>query len=222
MADKKKSNKSSKTTPNPALRIDLAETAVSKWIIHPKFSLSEVAASNGITLRELLLQFKSREELLSYYYESRWVLFQTLKDQVPNYNEYTVEEKLSNLFYSLIDLMSPQKDFVRKTAHSPLFCGFHKAFQKEIRTIFSGKEVSNTIKIAMATPVAEFLWISFMGVLRYWISDTSSEGENTAALIDKGVAVVAELATNPLGDKVIDLGRFLLREFPLSREWSTK
>ena len=222
MANKKKSNKSSKATPNPALKIDLAETAVSKWMIHPKFSLSEVATAQGLTLRELLLLFKSREELLSYYYESRWVLFQTLKDQVPNYDDYTVEEKLSNLFYSLIDLMSPQKDFVRKTAHTPLFCGFRKAFQKEIRTIFSGKEVSKSTKVAMATPVAEFLWVSFMGVLRYWISDTSTEGENTAALIDKGVAVVAELATNSFGDKVIDLGRFLLREFPLSKEWGAK
>lgn len=217
-----KKQSSSKTTTDPALKIDLAETAVAKWMIHPSFSLSEVATAHNISLRELLLQFKNREALLSYYYDSRWVLFQTLKEQVPNYDAYTVEEKLSNLFYSMIELMSPQKEFVRKTSRSSLFCKFRSDFQAEMRSIFSGNEVSNSAKIVLATPVSEFLWLSFIGVLQYWISDTSTEGENTAALIDKGVAVISELASNSLGDKVIDLGRFLLREFPLSKEWGAK
>ena len=98
-----------------ALKIDLVETAVSNWMISKKFSLAGVAGAHGLSTRELLRHFENREELLGYYYESRWVLFKTLKEQVPDYEGYTVEEKLSNLFYTLFELMSTEKEFVRKT-----------------------------------------------------------------------------------------------------------
>lgn len=228
-----------------ALKIDLAETAVSKWLISRTFSMAEVAEMHGITLRELLLHFKNREELLSYYYESRWVAFQTLKDQVPDYHAYTTEEKLSNLIYSILDLISPQKEFIRKTFSQyvlaphvqpsddrsscirnsescQLRSSFHKAFNAEIRSVFSGGDVSKTSKVLVATPAQELLWLSFLGILRYWLEDTSKDSENTAALVDKWVSVLAELATSSLGDKVLDLGRFLLRELPLQKIWNPK
>lgn len=224
---------------DPALTIDLAETAISKWMISRTFSLAEVASHHNITLRELLLHFKNREELLAYYYESRWILFQTLKEQVPDYHGYTIEEKLSNLIYSLLDLMSPQKEFIRKTfSHYVLIprelsgCSrmksctrrtpFHEAFNSEIRSMFSREEISKTSKVIVATPALELIWLSFLGIIRYWLQDTSKDGENTAALIDKFTAVLAELATSSLGDKMIDLGRFLMRELPLQSVWNPK
>ena len=198
---------------DPTLRIDLSEKAADLWLVDERFSLAELADRQGISLGELLLEFDSRRELLAHYFDSRWTLFRTLKSQVPDYAAYTAQERLANLLYSLLDLMSPQKTFViRAFGRYGNTESFRGEFRAEIREAFESPELSNAAKLVLSGPFYEAVWWAFMGLLEYWGRDRSKGGEDTAALIDKSVALLAELLTNAVADKALDLGRFLIRD----------
>lgn len=205
---------------DPTLRIDLSEKAADLWLVDERFSLAELADRQGITLGELLLEFDSRRELLTHYFDSRWTLFRTLKSQVPDYASYTAQERLANLLYSLLDLMSPQKTFViRAFGRYGNTDSFRREFRSEIREAFESPELSNAARLVLSGPFYEAVWWAFMGLLDYWGRDRSKGGEDTAALIDKSVALLAELLTNGVADKALDLGRFLLRD--ARNAWNT-
>lgn len=214
----------------PSIRIQLAEAAADAWMLDPSFSLAELADATGVTLADVLREFDDRTALLSYYYESRWALYGSLKAQVPDFESYSVEEKLSNLFYSLIDLMSDRKGFVARTAFDHLSASaipgatlhpFQREFRGEIRSILGSKDASAGAKaqdvsaagrLAIITPVLDALYASFLGILYFWIHDESKEGERTAALIDKWIALISELFRSSIADKSIDLARFLAKD----------
>lgn len=198
---------------DPTLRIDLAEKAADLWLVDRRFSLAELADRQGIALRDLLLEFDTRRDLLTFYFDSRWTLFRTLKGQVPDYGTYTAQERLSNLLYSLLDLMSPQKTFVVQAfGRYGNTEAFRKAFREEMREAFDSPELSASARVVLIGPFYEAVWLAFLGLLDYWGRDRSKNGEDTAALIDKSVALLAELLTNAVADKALDLGRFLLRD----------
>lgn len=199
------------------LRIALCEGAVERWLVGKRFSLGDLADSQGVTLARLLELFDGREALLSGYYDTRWIAFDTLRAQVPGYDSYSFDEKLGNLFYSLIDLMRPQKTFVCRTW--PRYLGsiqelggsaFRSAFHREIRTLLSSGDVSRSSSAVMRlTPATDLIWLAFLGIVEYWCRDASHDGEKTMALIDKWVALIGAVASSEIADKGLDLARFL-------------
>jgi hypothetical protein len=212
------------------LRIALCEGAVGQWLVEKRFSLADLADSQGVTLARLLELYDGRDALLSGYYDTRWIAFHTLRAQVPGYDDYTFEEKLGNLLYSLIDLMRPQKSFVCRTwprylgylpdpgglaASSGNRCisrgsAFRSAFHKELGTLLSSGDVSTSSRAVMRlTPAMDLIWLAFLGIVDYWCRDNSHDGEKTMALIDKWVALLGAAASSGIADKGLDLARFL-------------
>jgi AcrR family transcriptional regulator len=59
---------------------------------------------------------------------------------------------------------------------------------------------------------AEILWDFYIGVIYYWLRDSSSQSANTSQMIDKTLALLNELLKTNVLSKLLDLLQFFIRQ----------
>ncbi|MCC5941485.1 MAG: hypothetical protein JJU37_08075 [Balneolaceae bacterium] len=204
------------------LKRKISKAATKRYITNRYFSIASLAETLGIKESEILEQFKTRTSILQYYYESRVHLCKEQSRFIDGYESFSLSEKLSNLFLTMIDLFSEEKEFVRKT-YSALIVkrecgnnGFKKQMTNELKELFLGDE---TISTAGRPFVNRYLfhavYLQFHGLMWFWLSDDSPNHENTLALIDKWSTLIEEIFYSKITDKSFDLLKFLAYNSPL-------
>ncbi|TVR17370.1 MAG: hypothetical protein EA391_05040 [Balneolaceae bacterium] len=204
------------------LKRKISEAAAMRAAVNRFFSISSLAAKAGVKESEIDELFKTRNEILEYYYESRISAYREQREMIDDYSQFTLSEKLSNLFLMLIELLSEDKQFVEKT-YSQLvvnktFCrsGFRHELIAELNQIFSDDEkVSTTCRPFLNKYSYNFIFTQFHGLVWFWLSDKSPHQENTLALIDKWSALIEEICYSKITDKSFDLLKFLAYNSPL-------
>jgi hypothetical protein len=60
--------------------------------------------------------------------------------------------------------------------------------------------------------IKETIWLQFIGILHFWISDESAGFEKTDMLIEKSTHVGFDVLDLKLPESIIDFGKFLFKE----------
>jgi len=206
-----------------SLKIRISEAGAERYVENPRFTIQSLAKKLDIDNKEIFQLFPNRSEILSFFYESRLLLYKDQTQQIENYQDYSLSEKLSLLYLTMLDLFQDHREFVLLTYKEKIICSlsthpFEKVFKHEVKQIFaSDNNLCSGTGLLMNSAFYYSLFQTFNGLLYFWSRDSSSSYENSSALVDKWASFVQEVFYTKIADKGLDLGKFLFYNSPLSQ-----
>jgi hypothetical protein len=204
-------------------KIQIAEAAAERFIINRYFTFESLAAKVNMKPAEIMDFFPSRFSMLDYYYESRLILYNQQTSNIPGYPDFTLQEKLSNLFLGLLDQFREHRDFVLTTYKSRAIknagkTNFENLLKRELKFIFENDpKISGTCSVFLNSVLYQSLLWQFHGLIYFWMNDESLHQENSLALTDKWTAFIEELYYSKITDSGVDLGKFLFYHSPFQQ-----
>ena len=205
------------------LKIRISEAGAERYVENPRFTIQSLAKKLDVDSKKIFDLFPNRSEILNFFYESRILLYRDQTQQIKNYSDYSLDEKLSLLYLTLLDLFQDHREYVLLTYKEKVICSmsphpFEKHFKNELKQIFhSDKNLCSGSSLLLNSAFYYTLFQTFNGFLYFWSRDASSNSENSIALIDKWASFVQEVFYTKIADKGLDLGKFLFYHSPFSQ-----
>lgn len=192
-----------------------------------KVAMREIANQCKMSDAAIYNYFKSKEEMVLAAYE---LLFEQALQELKNTDdlgELKVHEKFHLLVTEVLNRFFQYENFVRET-FSTIFLqpiGFgdsvvrlRKAFSREVNAILEEGERSGELA---ANPLRELtahlFWDYLLGVIFYWLKDTSDMKTRTTELIERTTAMIVEILRVPIIQHGLGVLQFLIREHLLTR-----
>ncbi len=207
------------------LKRKISEAATKRYCINKFFTIQSLADSLKITEDEIFENFSTRRSILYYFYVSRIHIYAEQKEAIEGFTEFTLSEKLSNLFLTLLDQFDEQGDFVKRTYTSYIIKGackealFRDELIKELKEIFtSDPNISTACKPLINKYLYQIVVLQFHALIQFWKSDKSRNHENSMALVDKWCSLVEEVCYSKITDKGFDLLKFIAYNSPLNKK----
>ncbi|HEX2717680.1 MAG TPA: TetR family transcriptional regulator [Gemmatimonadaceae bacterium] len=172
-------------------------------------TMRAVAEEAGVSLGNAYYYFESKEELVQAFYERSHR--EHLAAAVPRLDEKDFRKRLLATLHAKIDTSEPYHRFsgvlFRSAAdpHSPLnpFSAASRAVREEaiefMGELIDGSSLKPPQDLRVELP--QLLWLYEMGIVLFWIFDTSRERRRTRVLIDRTVPIVTRLialGANPI------------------------
>ncbi|MRJ10462.1 TetR/AcrR family transcriptional regulator [Ornithobacterium rhinotracheale] len=154
------------------------------------------------------------------------ILFQKTLQTLANtedYDSFSPKEKLLSFYFTFFENLKANRSFAIFSLEPANPLKLRRALkdlkqlftqylnQIEVEKIDLKKENLNQI---VERSVQEMGWAQFMGILRFWMNDTSTDFEKTDLLIEKSTDVGLDLIDPKILNKWVDLGKFLWKEKP--------
>lgn len=174
---------------------------------YDKTTMRSIATEAGVSLGNAYYYFSSKEHLVQAFYD------QLQEDHaaaavVVLTREGTFARQLTGVMEAFLDVAGPYHEFAGKffknaaEPASPLspFSGESAAAREASIAIFRDVVARNDLKapIAVIEELPELLWLMHMGVVLFWVHDTSRDQERSRMLVRQA---------GPLVDKLVRLTR---------------
>ena len=201
-------------------KIKIAETAAKRYIENQRFTIQSLADELDIKSSEIFELFPNRKSILLFFYESRIFTYREQKKSIDDYSEFSLSEKISNLFLTLLDQFLEHREFVLMTykkmiARNPLSNTFEREFKDELKSIFqSDQNISGSSKFFVNQFLYTTIYCHFHALVLFWSKDESEKYEQSFALVDKWCSLIEELFYSKIIDKGFDFGKFLFYNSP--------
>lgn len=202
-------------------KIKISEAATRRYIENNRFTIQSLADELSISSSEIFDLFPNRSSILRFYYESRLIIYNDQTKKIDGYKDFTLSEKLNNLFQTITDLFQENREFVLLTYRKMIVescssTAFKDEFIKALKSIFySDSHIPSSSKPFINGLLFNTLFIQFHGLILFWKYDESHAHENTMALTDKWCSLIEELYYSKTIDKGLDFVKFLLTNSPL-------
>lgn len=206
----------------PDIKVKIAEAAALRYIENSRFTIQSLADELKISANEIFDFFPNRSSILRFYYESRFIIYNDQLKKIDGYKDFTLGEKLNNLYQTLIDLFRDNREFVLLTYRKMVVesCGssaFRNEFIKALKSIFyADTNIPASSKPFLNKILFNTLFLKFHGLILFWKYDESHTYENTMALIDKWCTLIEEIYYSETIDKGLDLAKFLFINSPFN------
>ncbi|MEO0469964.1 MAG: TetR family transcriptional regulator C-terminal domain-containing protein [Bacteroidota bacterium] len=140
----------------------------------------------------------------------------------PEYKTYGTPEKLAGLLFTWIQVMTPQRSFVKflsENATYPFLSleaeylqSTREPFQAYVRKVIKGGVESGEVadRIFITKYYKNAFWGQARFVLNYWLNDDSNGFERTDAAIEKSLRFFYDIIQPNALDSGFDLFRFLV------------
>ena len=207
-------------------RIKISETAARRYIENNRFTIQSLADDLDMESAEIFELFPNRKSILLYFYQSRILLYKEQVKSIDNYADFTLSEKLSNLFLTLLDHFLEYREYVLETynkliSKNALSTDFEKEFKDELKTIFKGDDqISGAASFFVSQLLFKTIYCHFHALILFWSNDESEKYEQSYALVDKWCSLIEEIFYNKILDKGFDFGKFLLYNSPFKQAFS--
>jgi len=201
-------------------KIQIARAAADLYLKNNRFKMAALADEAEVELDLVLDYFPNRTSVLEYYYEASFIEYKEVTKQIQGYDEFTLAEKLSNLSYTLLDLFSKQKPFVRKTYRSIIVCSakktsFSEMFKKELQLIYETDPRQSALSSVFNNRLLYKAGLAnFHLLIGYWLEDESTGDQKTMELVDKWTAFIEEIHYTAILDRGFDFAKFLYYNSP--------
>ena len=150
--------------------------------------------------------------------------FDTLKKQ-PEYQEFSVRDKLLTFHYSLIEVFKKNRSFMLLSyprMSKPMMMKPNMVLNKAKsefldyaqELIIEGqenREIVQRILLQLNNQYPQLLWRLTLSVTEFWIKDSSRLFEKTDSLIEKSVNASMDLMGQTAFDSLFDLGKFMFQ-----------
>ncbi len=224
-----------KTSKGEQTRTRILEAALSLFMERgfEATTMRAVAEEAGVSLGNAYYYFESKEELVQAFYERSHA--EHLAAATPRLaDEKDFRKRLLATLHAKIDTSEPYHRFsgvlFRSAAdpHSPLnpFSEASRAVREEAIAFMGDLIDRSSLKppTDLRAELPQLLWLYEMGIILFWIFDTSRERRRTRLLINRTVPIVTRLITlggnpilAPLRRSTLRLLRELQSDAPLTR-----
>lgn len=159
-----------------------------------------IARKAGIAEGTVFNYFKSKDDIALYFFEQEVDQAMATVRESPRLRKAPLEEKLFSLVHSQLEFLAHHERFIGAALihalkpASPLGPFSHRAQELRHRYLgFVEKLIEEAEPKHQRSPLTffapEVFWIYYLGVLLYWLYDTSEGKQNTLAFLDRSLNV---------------------------------
>lgn len=189
-------------------------------------TMREIAIAAGVGNATIYNYFATKEAILFGYYEDHMhACIQALKT-VEGFHNFSLQEQLHTFFETSLEHFLADREFVAETFRLVLLRGSRDwARVKPIRTAFlaavndmmgAAAEVGEIPEPVFQDLTCQLLMDAYIGVVHYWLADTSDGFENTSALIDRGLDLACAMLKAGISNKIFDFTIFIFKNHVLN------
>jgi AcrR family transcriptional regulator len=171
-------------------------------------TMRAVAAEAGVSIGNAYYYFASKEELIREFY-ARSQADHTAACRAVLAVDTDFGARLRGTLRALIDVLAPYHEFAAKffkhaaEPSNPLspFSPLSSPVREAATALYAEVVAGSTLRVnrELRAQLPELLWLYSLGVILYWVHDTSPGAAKTYALIDRTV---------PLADRLLSLSRY--------------
>src|SRR5713101_56491 len=200
--------KSPKTKPRPVGRRAQSKQAIREGIVKAALSLFQtrgfdatttkaIARKAGIAEGTVFNYFKSKDDIALHFFELEVDQAMAAVRENPRLRKAPLEEKLFTLVQSQLEFLAPYERFIGAAfiqalkPASPLGPFSHRAQELRHRYVGFVQELfeESLPKHPLTWVAPEAFWIYYLGVLLYWLHDSSPGKQNTLAFLDRSLSI---------------------------------
>ncbi|WP_242935203.1 TetR/AcrR family transcriptional regulator [Leptospira kobayashii] len=169
---------------------------------YEKTTMRSISSQAGVSLGSAYYYFESKEDIvLQFYYFSQ----EDAKVQSEEFNKSTndFKKRFKNIILYKIDSFAKYKNFVSVLAKnagdpnhsiSPFSEETKQIREDAIQIIREALESSNLkLKGEIVSLLPELLWLYQLGIVYFWISDSSKSSQRTKLIVDESLDMVFKL-----------------------------
>ncbi len=184
-------------------------------------TMREISSKAGFGTATIYNYFPTKEKILFAYFEDKHTELDVVMETIPDFDDFTLKEKLQIQIESLLDLYLNDREFVQEAYKlmfdSPLrtvseFASIKKSFVDKSKVIIDCAIENEEIP---GHPFQDFLihlyWDYSIIMTLYWLKDDSEGFSNTSQLIDMSLDLIVELLRSGIIPKVMDIFGFIFR-----------
>lgn len=179
------------------------------------FTLRRIAEKAGCETADISLFFNNKQAILRGFYNDIPARFQAQCTQIPEFETFTIGEKISNYVYTTFDLLSEHRDFVEETFDRMILSGDKHSWNVETVELFrhfiaSDERIPSANRMLVLDITYKLMVREYFQLVRYWLKDDSEGSERTIALVDKLTALGTELAYSGVLERGFDLAKYVV------------
>jgi AcrR family transcriptional regulator len=190
-------------------------------------TMKAIAKAANIGEATIYNYFPTKEAILFAYYEHQLQICAERLKSIQGFNKFTLQEQLQTFLETSLELFLPDREFVQesfKTIFYSLFQQYKQLqairnhFFKIVNDMFAAAvEVGEIPEQAFQEMLFQFVWDYYIGIIIYWLNDTSEQFNNTSLLIDKSLNLAVGVLKAGIVNKIFDIAQFLFKQHVLSR-----
>ena len=163
-----------------------------------------IARKAGIAEGTVFNYFKTKDDIALYFFEAEVDQAMAAVRDNPRLRKAPLEEKLFALVHSQLEYLAPYERFIgaallhalNPASHLGPFS--HRAQELRHRYLgFVEELLEESIPRHRQNPLTflgpEVFWVYYMGILLYWLYDSSENKQNTLAFLDRSLSIAASL-----------------------------
>lgn len=184
-------------------------------------TMRKIARQSGIGDATIYNYFPTKEAILYGYYEDHMHACINALKKVTDFHTFNLQEQIQTLFDTSQTLYLADREFVAKTFRQAMLAGSRDwARVKPIRAIFlsaveemmsAASEVGEIPDQVFGDLIGQFFMDAYLGVIIYWIEDTSDGFSNTSVLVDRGLDLACAMLKAGIANKVFDMAVFFFK-----------
>lgn len=184
-------------------------------------TMRKIARLAGIGDATIYNYFPTKEAILYGYYEDHMRACIDALKKVPDFHTFNLQEQIQTLFDTSQTLYLPDREFVSKTFRQTMLTGSRDWGRiKPIRAIFlsaveemmsAASEVGEIPDQVFGDLIGQFFMDAYLGVVIYWIEDTSDGYNNTNMLVDRGLDLACAMLKAGIANKAFDMAVFFFK-----------
>ena len=165
-------------------------------------TMRAIAREAGVSVGNAYYYYASKEQLIQAFYDD--VQAEHRRAAAPALASTTdFATRLAATLHAGIDVLSPSHEFAAtffKTAAEPSspmspFSADSSPSRQASIALFGEVLAGSSLKVDkdLRTDVPELLWLTYLGVILYWVHDSSARQQKSRLLIDRAVPMIEQL-----------------------------
>lgn len=198
------------------VKLAIADVAAQLYVEQEgSFSLHQVSRETDLNVDVIFEFFDDQQEIIYFYYASLVKRYQLMIEEIDEFEEFTLSEKLSNFAYASFDMMAEHETFVEQTFKHYILCSCKKtAYEKQIGDLLKrfieddpGRSASSDAMVNDCT--LRLVRKKYLHLVRFWLNDDSDGKQASMELTDKVTGLIEEALYTSVIDRSFDLAKFL-------------
>lgn len=196
-------------------KIELSLLAAELYQKKGRLSMRDLINSSEMSASQIFELFPAKDAMLAYAYPSMVIQYWAMIDEIDEFHRLLISEKLGNFIYTMLEMFSDHKLFVKDTFTRLVACkGVKSDFADEVSAIYEDfltRDGNLSITAGLVTRPLFYRWMTtqFIALIEFWIRDTSTSKERTIGLVDKACSLFEDVLYSELIDKGLDFSKYL-------------
>lgn len=196
-------------------KIELSLLAAELYQKKGRLSMRDLINSSEMSASQIFELFPAKDTLLAYAYPSMVFQYWAMIDEIDDFHRLVISEKLGNFIYTMLEMFSDHKLFVKDTFTRLVACkGVNSDFADEVSAVYKDfliRDSNLSITGGLVTRPLFYRWMTtqFIALIEFWIRDTSASKERTFGLVDKACSLFEDVLYSELIDKGLDFSKYL-------------